>query len=219
MTKTADLHAMYSFELTVSRVDPALAQGKAHASSSEASWPRQERSAPLLANSVSSLQVSTASSPATSATGMRASRRRQLRPQGALTYHAWVAEQDTKVLSSDGTCAFFLDRPLKAGRLDADWNYKLQLGNKSGGSGGITIITISRQWALPPLSSVLVLAKHCWRWGLSVVVPGSLSDPLVLTALKNGRETTNHEQSSQQGGSDSCCVQGCKRRRLTLQSH
>ena len=82
---------------------------------------------------------------------MRASRRQQLRPQGALTYHAWVADQDTKVLSSDGTGAFYLERPLKAGRLEADWNYKLQLGNKSGGSGGITILTISRQWASPLL--------------------------------------------------------------------
>ena len=135
-------------------------QGKAHARSSEASWPQQvaqqERSAPT---SASLLQVDTA----TPITGMRASRRKQLRPQGALTYHAWVADQDTKVLSSDGSCAFYLERPLKAGRLEADWNYRLQLGNKSGGSGGITILTISRQWAsaflFEPNCSALVLAQ------------------------------------------------------------
>ena len=40
---------------------------------------------------------------------------------------------------------FYLERPLTAGRLDSEWNYKLQLGNKDDGPAGINIMTIRRE--------------------------------------------------------------------------
>ena len=57
-------------------------------------------------------------------------------------YHAWRANQDTERRNVDGSCMFYLERPVTAGRLDAEWNYKLQLGNKSDAPH---IMTLRRQ--------------------------------------------------------------------------
>ncbi len=67
------------------------------------------------------------------------------RPKHGASYHAWRVHQDTKIQSPDGSCMFYLERPVTAGRLDAEWNYKLQLGNKDDGPAGIIIMTIRRE--------------------------------------------------------------------------
>lgn len=67
------------------------------------------------------------------------------RPGYGATYHAWRMDQDTKIETPDGSCAFYLERPLTAGRLDAEWNYKIQLGNKVDGPTGIDLMTIRRE--------------------------------------------------------------------------
>jgi len=60
----------------------------------------------------------------------------------AVVYHAWRSDQDTEIHTPDGSCVFYLERPLTAGRLDAEWNYRLQLGNKDDAPH---IMTIRRQ--------------------------------------------------------------------------
>ena len=67
------------------------------------------------------------------------------RPKHGASYHAWRVHQDTKIQSPDGSCMFYLERPLTAGRLDSEWNYKLQLGNKDDGPAGINIMTIRQE--------------------------------------------------------------------------
>lgn len=67
---------------------------------------------------------------------------------------------------------FYLERPLTAGRLDAEWNYKLQLGNKDDGPAGINIMTIRRESVKIEGASCQIIALYgpdeqmitCLRW-------------------------------------------------------
>lgn len=53
--------------------------------------------------------------------------RRALGP-GCVTYHAWQAHQDTEIQNMEGHCLYYLERPVTAGRLSSNWDYKLLLG-------------------------------------------------------------------------------------------
>jgi len=55
---------------------------------------------------------------------------KRLKGSHPTVYHAWRSDQDTEIQTPDGSCIFYLERPVTAGRLDAEWNYRLQLGNK-----------------------------------------------------------------------------------------
>lgn len=53
---------------------------------------------------------------------------RSRQPEESLQFHAWQDHQDIKILSGDGTVRYYLERPLAAGRLSAQWDYRFLLG-------------------------------------------------------------------------------------------
>ena len=66
-----------------------------------------------------------------------------MRPVGGLQYHAWASHQDTLINTLDGSCGFYLERPIIGGRLDADWNYRLMVGEP--GPESQVLMTICRE--------------------------------------------------------------------------